>query len=166
MFALYVGRKPFFMKPYLLFIFLLIFWAADTQAQRQITPVNFSKVTVKDYFWKPRIEKVHSATLPVCMTYTEDSTARIKNFENAALRSGKHKGIYFDDSDVYKVIEGIAYTLKTTPDKILEAKPTNGLTRSPPRSFLMVTSIPTTPSRALINAGPIWKSTKITAWGI
>ncbi len=122
MFALYVGRKTFFMKPSFLFIFITIFWAVDTQAQRQITPVNFSKVTVKDYFWKPRIEKVHSATLPVCMTYTEDSTARIKNFENAALRSGKHKGIYFDDSDVYKVIEGIAYTLKTTPDKVLEAK--------------------------------------------
>ena len=74
-------EKPSFMKPFLSFIILSIFFVTGTYAQRQITPVNFSQVTVKDFFWKPRIEKVHSATLPVCMTYTEDSTARIKNFE-------------------------------------------------------------------------------------
>lgn len=110
------------MKSALSFLILLVLFSKGIHAQRQITPVNFSQVTVKDFFWKPRIEKVHSATLPVCMTYTEDSTARIRNFEKAAKRSGEHKGIYFDDSDVYKVIEGIAYTLKTTPDKALEAK--------------------------------------------
>ena len=110
------------MKSRFYFIILFVLGGLEGYSQRQITPVNFSKITVKDFFWKPRIEKVHSATLPVCMTYTEDSTARIRNFENAARRTGQHKGIYFDDSDVYKVIEGIAYTLKTTPDKTLEAK--------------------------------------------
>ncbi|MFN4147495.1 MAG: beta-L-arabinofuranosidase domain-containing protein, partial [Runella sp.] len=108
------------MKTFCLFL-LIVCWI-PLQAQRKISPVNFSEVTIKDHFWKPRIEKVHSATLPVCMTYTEDSTARLENFVNAAKRTGKHKGIYFDDSDVYKVIEGIAYTLKTTPDPALEAR--------------------------------------------
>lgn len=89
---------------------------------RQIEPVPFSQVNINDAFWKPRIEKVQTATLPVCMDYTENKTGRIRNFEKAALKQGQHEGIYFDDSDVYKVIEGIAYTLKTNRDAALERK--------------------------------------------
>lgn len=89
---------------------------------RQIEPVPFSQVQINDIFWKPRIEKVQTATLPVCMDYTENKTGRIRNFEKAARKQGTHEGIYFDDSDVYKVIEGIAYTLKTNRDAALERK--------------------------------------------
>ena len=46
----------------------------------------------------------------------------MKNFENAAKGSGKHSGIFFDDSDVYKALEGIAYSLINHPDATLEAK--------------------------------------------
>jgi uncharacterized protein len=112
--------------------FLLLYLTVlvqSLQAQRPVSPVNFSKVVVKDYFWKPRIERVHSATLPVCIDQTERVTPRMLNFDNAAARSGKHKGIYFDDSDVYKVIEGIAYTLKTKPDSALEAKTDSWINR-------------------------------------
>ncbi len=49
-------------------------------------------------------------------------TGRIRNFENAALKQGTHSGIYFDDSDVYKALEGMAYSLQNNPDPVLEAK--------------------------------------------
>ncbi|MGF7215781.1 hypothetical protein GGR92_001921 [Spirosoma lacussanchae] len=97
------------------------------RAQRAIRPVNFSQVTISDNFWRPRMERVQTATLPVCIEQTEVKTARMQNFERAAEKirtgkAGKHEGIYFDDSDVYKVIEGIAYTLKTNRDPALEQK--------------------------------------------
>ncbi|GAB3549614.1 glycoside hydrolase family 127 protein [Spirosoma fluminis] len=100
----------------------LLLAAGSAEAQRGIRPVNFSQVTISDQFWRPRIERVQTATLPVCIEQTEGKTARIRNFEKAAARSGKHEGIYFDDSDVYKVIEGMAYTLKTNRNAALEQK--------------------------------------------
>ena len=93
---------------------------AQTPTQK-IYPINFSKVAIEDHFWSPQLEKVATATLDACVSYTEDKTGRIRNFEKAALGSGKHEGIYYDDSDVYKAIEAIAYSLKNYPDKELEA---------------------------------------------
>ena len=46
----------------------------------------------------------------------------MQNFENAARGTGKHSGIFFDDSDVYKALEGIAYSLINNPDPELEKK--------------------------------------------
>jgi DUF1680 family protein len=86
-------------------------------------PVSFSKVTITDPFWKPRIERISTATLPACIDQTEVKTARIRNFEVAAgTRSGKFEGIFYDDSDVYKALEAIAYALKNNPDPELAKK--------------------------------------------
>lgn len=105
---------------------LLSFLALNTQAQNafpQIEAVNYSKVQITDAFWKPRIEKVARVTIPVCIEQTEIKTPRIDNFEKVARRQGeKHEGIYFDDSDVYKALEAIAYSLKNHPDAGLEKK--------------------------------------------
>jgi DUF1680 family protein len=50
-------------------------------------------------------------------------TPRIRNFEKVARKQGeKHEGIYYDDSDVYKALEAIAYSLKNHPDAALEKK--------------------------------------------
>lgn len=88
-----------------------------------ITPVNFSKVTIQDSFWKPKIDKVSSITIPVCIEQTEIKTPRIRNFEKVARRKGeKHEGIFYDDSDVFKALEAIAYSVSTHPDKVLEQK--------------------------------------------
>jgi hypothetical protein len=43
--------------------------------------VNFSKVNINDDFWKPKIDKVATKTLPACIYQTEIATARIRNFE-------------------------------------------------------------------------------------
>ncbi len=95
---------------------------AQTSLQK-IEPVNFSQVEVQDNFWKPRIYTVSSVTIPVCIDQTEVKTARIRNFEKVAAKKGeKHEGIYYDDSDVYKALEAMAYSLKNHPDAQLEKK--------------------------------------------
>ena len=89
---------------------------------KRITPVAFSQVKIEDSFWSPRLERHRTATLPVCIDQIENQTGRIRNFENAAKGRGEHSGIYFDDSDVYKALEGMAYSLQIHPDPELEAK--------------------------------------------
>ncbi len=85
--------------------------------------VNFSKVNITDNFWKPKIDKVATVTMKACIYQTEVKTPRIRNFEKVARNKGeKFEGIYYDDSDVYKALEAMAYSLKTHPDSILEAK--------------------------------------------
>lgn len=105
-----------------LFIVCMITLAANSQDTLQkFQFVNFSKVNITDEFWKPKIDKVATKTLPACIYQTEVVTARIRNFEKVARKKGeKHEGIYFDDSDVYKALEAIAYSLKTHPDSALE----------------------------------------------
>lgn len=89
---------------------------------RVITPVNFSEVKITDNFWSERLRKHKEVTLNVCIDQIENKTGRMKNFENAAKGEGEHRGIFFDDSDVYKALEGMAYSLRNNPDPALEAK--------------------------------------------
>lgn len=102
----------------------VLFLSIDGKAQpsmQQLYPVNFSHVTITDPFWKNKMETVADATLYACVNYTQDKTGRIRNFEKAAAGRGKHEGIYYDDSDVYKALEAIAYSLKNHPDEKLQA---------------------------------------------
>jgi len=87
-----------------------------------IEQIDFSHVKINDNFWSPRLSKHVSATLPVCIDQIENQTGRIRNFENAAKGEGEHSGIFFDDSDVYKALEGMAYSLFNNPDPELEKK--------------------------------------------
>jgi DUF1680 family protein len=85
--------------------------------------VNFSQVNITDDFWKPKIDKVATVTMNACIYQTEVKTPRIRNFEKVARNNGeKFEGLYYDDSDVYKALEAMAYALKTHPDPALEAK--------------------------------------------
>lgn len=90
------------------------------QTNRVLIPVNFSKVKIDDSFWNVQQSKVANRTLDVCIDYTENKTSRIKNFVTVANGGGKHEGIYYDDSDVYKAIEAVAYSLKNIPNATLE----------------------------------------------
>ena len=94
----------------------------EAGTMKKITPVNFSEVKIIDNFWSPRLKNHKDVTLGVCIDQIEKQTGRIRNFENAALKQGNHSGIYFDDSDVYKALEGMAYSLQNNPDPVLEAK--------------------------------------------
>ncbi len=85
--------------------------------------VSFAQVNITDRFWQPRMASVSAVTIPVCVEQTEVKTPRIRNFEKVARHAGeKHEGIYYDDSDVYKALEAIAYSLKNHPDAALERK--------------------------------------------
>ena len=87
-----------------------------------IQPVPFTSVKLTDHFWAPRILRNAEVTIPIAFSYCE-STGRVKNFEIAGgLDTGRFKTIYpFDDSDVFKIIEGAAYSLQTYPNAELNA---------------------------------------------
>jgi DUF1680 family protein len=84
-----------------------------------VRPVAFNLVNVSDAFWSPRLETNRTVTIPYCFQMCEQ-TGRISNFEKAAgLAQGKHEGFFFNDSDVYKVMEGAAYSLQVHPDAMM-----------------------------------------------
>ncbi|MFX0002695.1 MAG: glycoside hydrolase family 127 protein [Candidatus Hodarchaeota archaeon] len=86
-----------------------------------IQPVSLDKVKINDNFWAPRIKVNHEITIPHMFRKCE-KTGRIDNFSRAAglLNDGKKPNFPFDDSDVFKVIEGTAYSLIINPDLKLE----------------------------------------------
>lgn len=94
----------------------------ETAPLKMIEQIDFSHVKIQDNFWQPRLHKHVSATLPACIDQIENQTGRMQNFVNAAKGEGKHSGIFFDDSDVYKALEGIAYSLINNPNPELEKK--------------------------------------------
>ncbi|MCC3372094.1 glycoside hydrolase family 127 protein [Cohnella sp. REN36] len=84
--------------------------------------VPFTKVTIDDDFWRPRLEVLSKVTIKACLAQCE-KTGRISNFAKAAgLLDGAFEGIYFNDSDVYKVLEGAAYLLMSNRDPELESE--------------------------------------------
>lgn len=90
-------------------------------AHYRIAAVPFTAVHIDDAFWSPRIETNRIVTVPYDLRKCEE-TGRIANFARAAgLEEGAHEGIFFNDSDVFKVIEGAAYSLMLSPDPELEA---------------------------------------------
>lgn len=85
-----------------------------------VTPVPFEQVRLDAGFWAARIGVCREVTIPHCLQQCE-KTGRIDNFAIAAgLKQGKHTGAPYNDSDVYKIIEGAAYSLRTQPDPHLE----------------------------------------------
>ena len=105
-------------------IAMIVIFAALTGCQMQesnnLTAVPFTDVTVADEFWAPRMETNRKVTVPYDFQKCEQ-TGRIDNFAKAGgLMEGEFEGIYFNDSDLYKVIEGAAYSLKIHPDPELE----------------------------------------------
>lgn len=86
-----------------------------------IQPVPFTKVRLDDHFWLPRIETNRTVTIPASFARCEN-TGRVKNFEMAATHIGSFCTKYpFDDTDIYKTIEGASYSLAVHPDPKLQA---------------------------------------------
>ena len=86
-----------------------------------IDPVPFTSVKVTDNFWGQRLKASREVTIPLAFNKCEE-TGRYENFVKAANPSDEYKveGFSFDDTDVYKTIEGASYLLQTYPDKKLE----------------------------------------------
>lgn len=95
--------------------------AVTRSAGYPITPVPFTAVKVTDDFWGSRLEASRNVTIPLAFSKCEES-GRYRNFERAANPCDTFKvdGFSFDDTDVYKTIEGASYMLQTYPDPKLE----------------------------------------------
>jgi len=112
------------MKRILTTAFLTITLITTAQSQSggyPITPVPFTSVKVTDQFWGQRLNASREVTIPLAFSKCEE-TGRYENFVKAANPSSEYKveGYSFDDTDVYKTIEGASYLLQTYPDKKLE----------------------------------------------
>ena len=105
-----------------LFLILILLNCKVLHAQDYpIQNVPFTSVTLTDKFWTPRIETNRSVTIPASFERCQ-TTGRIQNFVNAATKTGKFCTKFpFDDTDIYKTIEGASFSLANHPDKKLEA---------------------------------------------
>lgn len=117
------------MKPlFLLALAALTVGSACAQSQKTvlhtgypIDPVPFTSVHVTDNFWGQRLRASREVTIPLAFSKCEE-TGRYENFVKAAHPQDEYHatGFSFDDTDVYKTIEGASYSLQTYPDKRLE----------------------------------------------
>jgi uncharacterized protein len=136
--------KPINMKRFISAVLLSAAVAMPTMAQKQktlgngypFTQVPFTSVKIsQNTFWGARLQAAREVTVPLAFSKCE-SEHRYKNFEMAAytLQHPNHPGLEtkewdvskfmgfsFDDTDVYKTIEGASYILQTYPDKKLKA---------------------------------------------
>lgn len=114
-----------------LFTLLLGIVASGLIAQQQhnyahhypIQAIPFHQVKLQDKLWAPRIEVVRNSTIPHVFRKNQE-TGRVKNFEMAAANNPDRvcSVFPFDDTDLYKLIEGVAYALRTKADPKLQAK--------------------------------------------
>jgi DUF1680 family protein len=86
-----------------------------------IQPVDFTHVHVHDHFWQPKMELNANVTIPYVLDKCR-TEGRIDNFLKAAgkMPAGKLTEYTFDDTDLYKVIEGASYALQVKPNPQLE----------------------------------------------
>ncbi len=86
----------------------------------RIRAVVHHRGVIADSFWSPRVETNRTVTIPFALNKCEE-TGRIDNFRKAGhLIPGEFTGIYYDDSDVFKVMEGAAHSLADHPDPALD----------------------------------------------
>ena len=82
----------------------------------KLKAIPFTAVTIDDRFWSPRQETNSEKTIPHELDQC-NTTGRISNFAKAAgLTEGNFEGIFFNDSDVHKLVEAASYTLHTHPN--------------------------------------------------
>ena len=89
-----------------------------------IEAVELNRIKLTDQFWLPRIEMIQKEVIAHAFRKCE-TEGRIDNFVTANKvmngESGITKGkMPFDDTDVYKILEGVAYSLINKPNKQLE----------------------------------------------
>jgi DUF1680 family protein len=86
-----------------------------------IQGVPFNEVHLSDNFWAAKIETNRTVTIPASFAKCEEM-GRMDNFLIAGGKmDGPVKGeMPFDDTDVYKIIEGASYSMTTTPDPKLD----------------------------------------------
>lgn len=106
----------------MLFPALVLSMAAHVQTSVPIVPVDYRRVTIQDQFWSPRQKALRETTMRQQFEMLEQHHY-LANFERAAAReSGGYKGLLFNDSDIYKVLEAASFVLAKHPDAWLDKK--------------------------------------------
>ncbi len=96
-----------------------------TSEVQSLHQVPFNKVAFNDSFWLPRLKIQKEVLVPFSLEKTAFS---VENFRRvgAYLRgeevTERFKGRYYTASDLFKVMEGVAYLLMLEKDPALEAK--------------------------------------------
>jgi DUF1680 family protein len=85
-------------------------------------PVPFTDVHIKDRFWQPRQEVNRTATVDHSLKMLDDAGNYLVMRLAAEGKHTGYKGLIFTDSDLYKVLEGVSYTLATHPNPQLDRK--------------------------------------------
>src|SRR4030095_11904886 len=113
--------------------------------------VPFTQVRIADTFWAPRRETNRTVSLQHSLKMLED-TGAMANFDAAAkvVAGGPRdpdtfKGLVFTDSDLYKTLESVAYSLATDPDPALDAQLDAIIARMAPGRSEEETSEPQSP---------------------
>lgn len=106
-----------------LLIGALLFACLQIQAQQSdytIKSIPFTQVKFTDQLWTSHIETNRTVTIPASFKRCE-TTGRVKNFQMAAEKKGKFCTVFpFDDTDIYKTIEGASFSMAVHPDKKLD----------------------------------------------
>ena len=91
------------------------------KAGYEIEPVNIQNVKLTDSFWLPIIKRVQEITIAYAIQKCNEE-GRFDNFLIAGKqKTGTVRGeMPFDDTDVYKIIEGASNTLISAPNPKLE----------------------------------------------
>jgi hypothetical protein len=113
-------------KNYVLILFIsLSFHSCSGQKHDYpIVPLPFNKVTLEDDFWQPRMVAARDVTVPFSLDNGQTAIDRLKVCGD--FLSGKSDSIpkshRYISSDLYKCMEGAAYSLMHYPDKALEER--------------------------------------------
>jgi DUF1680 family protein len=96
-------------------------FAQKTAPGYAIQPVAFTHVHLTDDFWRPRLETNASVTIPYILQKCREEK-RIDNFLAAAGKKKVEKlsDFPFDDTDLYKLLEGASYSLQEKYDPKLD----------------------------------------------
>lgn len=96
-------------------------------SMKKAKEIPLKNVKINDNFWSRYIKLAREVVIPYQWEAINDRVPdaepshAIKNFRIAAgLESGEFHGMVFQDSDVYKWLEAVGYSLETNPDPELE----------------------------------------------
>jgi len=113
------------MKKSLYFISLIIVFGCAPKAPKYhdypISAVDSKNVILQDSFWLPKIQLIQDTTIKYAFDKCEQE-GRMDNFLIAGkVKEGKTRGkMPFDDTDLYKIIEGASYSLISKPNPALD----------------------------------------------
>ncbi len=112
---------------FIAFVFIAVNICAGQQKKNYdypISMVDIKKVKLTDNFWLPKIKIVQNTAI----AYGFEKCQKEGRLENFLIAGGKKQGkvrgkMPFDDTDIYKIIEGASYSLISAPNKELECIP-------------------------------------------